>query len=200
MGLSGVGRCSRYAYPQPEPGSGPGRRTCMQKRFAYPQPVRGPRRVAPGAWSQPQEDGGRDKTGGPILNQHLVPGAWSQVRDLNLEKMEMGTRTGYIKLALHPILCLSQLHSCTDDSKARPSLIICRVAGVRSLPYAALTGLRTQSPPPPQRASVSPSSNGRHRLPEVDAHVRAYLRRSSSVGIRCTQPLPSSLPGRRRRT
>ena len=129
----------------------------MQKRFAYPQPVRGPRRVAPGAWSQPQEDGGRDKTGGPILNQHLVPGAWSQVRDLNLEKMEMGTRTGYIKLALHPILCLSQLHSCTDDSKARPSLIICRVAGVRSLPYAALTGLRTQSPPPSELQSPLPA-------------------------------------------
>ena len=123
----------------------------------------------PGVWPQARglnlkKTEARDKTGGPILNQHLVPGAWSQVRDLNLEKMEMGTRTGYIKLALHPILCLSQLHSCTDDSKARPSLIICRVAGVRSLPYAALTGLRTQSPPPPASFSLpfqqwSPSSS-----------------------------------------
>ncbi|CAE7896541.1 unnamed protein product, partial [Symbiodinium necroappetens] len=52
-----------------------------------------------GAWSQPGEDGYGDKAGGLILNQYGVPGAWcglipkkTEVRGLNLEKTEAGTR------------------------------------------------------------------------------------------------------------
>ena len=46
----------------------------------------------PDAWSQPEEDEDGDEAGGLILSQYGVLGARSQVRGLNMKRVESGTR------------------------------------------------------------------------------------------------------------